>query len=897
MAITLSVKAEALLQEIGISPQIYLDIEGVELLFAARPSFKILNWDESNASWDDGLQWDGLINDGSAVDWISLDGTTNNISQQLSPDKGSTSSISTVNIAIVDKDGKVSDALSFDKITEVMGKKAVFAIGFQEGAYPNDATPIFRGVIVDFYTDSGTVMISMASSETLLRQTIFQKYQTSLTQKLKYKELTIQDILWKQRLTEPGIIKIEYLDTGSLVASYNINTKILSINIDSGVTTANEIVQEVSTVASAFFAVESEVIGTGELPQVAVAVASVETDTTAHVKSTAGFIESQDAVRSYVRINDEIMEVLSKTDLTFELVRDQLNSVPDRHESGVDLSSFYRLQGRPLDLARKLMLSNKDNAFFDSDDIPKSINFIDVTTILENAIVFDYFDIEEKTGLTVGDSVVLNSASNNSVYTIKEFGLLENGDSFIITNETLVLEAEYLSDFSYNSKWNVLPEGLAMLTSEVDVKQFDSIENAFGASFVDYDFYIKETMDDCSIFIKQEIFFPQGLYSIPRKARTSVKFVVPPFTNEVIDTITASSIININDIKQRRSAHKYLYNTFVYAYEQDSVTDKFLAGEIVLSSDSVERIPLGKKELKIVSTGLRDNLATLSLVQGISDRQSERYRFAPVYWDNMHIRYKDGFKIEVGDVIPFGETKHTDLQTGKRVNVAKLYEVINKSLNVVNGKIMISILSTNFDILARYGVFSLASHITSDSTDQRIFIIKTNDTGEFSRESDKWKPFSGLRVRVRSRDFVDDEVRTLVEVDPTNSDALLLDAPLTFTPTENHVIEVPEYDDTNVATDSQYKIRFSYQTAQAKITAVTDAKTFDVDFPDKILEESRVEVHSKDFSRDSFGERTEVLSVVGNTITLDTELSFIPVVGDFVERSSFADGGFPYLLI
>ena len=137
----------------------------------------------------------------------------------------------------------------------------------------------------------------------------------------------------------------------------------------------------------------------------------------------------------------------------------------------------------------------------------------------------------------------------------------------------------------------------------------------------------------------------------------------------------------------------------------------------------------------------------------------------------------------------------------------------------------------------------------------------------------------------------------MVEVDPTNSDALLLDAPLTFTPTENHVIEVPEYDDTNVATDSQYKIRFSYQTAQAKITAVTDAKTFDVDFPDKILEESRVEVHSKDFSRDSFGERTEVLSVVGNTITLDTELSFIPVVGDFVERSSFADGGFQYLFI
>jgi hypothetical protein len=487
MAVNLSVKAQALLKEISIKPQIVLDIEGLDIIFGAQPVFKTLEWDDENAEWDSGLSWDGLIEDANSRDWISLDGTTNNVTSQIQPDKGSTSSISTVNIAIVDKDGEVSKLLSFDNINEILGKKAIFSIGFAQGAYPNDFQPIFRGVVVDFYTDAGNIMVSLASSNSLLRQTLFNQY-----------------------------------------------TDELDGSIDNSQTTVT-------------------------------------------VLDTSNLLEDQDAFSSYIRIDDEIMKVDSVDSAAqLTVTRAQLNTVAASHDDEAEVVSFYRLQGKPLDTALKLMLSNDGNEFFVSDDTPKSIEFVSATESIDNAVIFDYFDIEDKTGLTIGDSIKLDSVLNNGTFTIKEFGTLDSGDSYMVTNEALVSESEYTGTFEYNSKYNTLPEGLGMLTSEVDVEQFESIGSAFSSNFVDYDFYIKETIDDTSEFINKQVLFPQGLYQIPRKARTSVKFVVPPFSNEINATLGTDQITNITKIKQRRSTHKYLYNTYVYRYNVDSIEDRFL---------------------------------------------------------------------------------------------------------------------------------------------------------------------------------------------------------------------------------------------------------------------------------------------------------------------------------
>ena len=810
MAVQLSVTAQSLLKEISIKPNIILDIEGVDLIFGAMPIFKTLNWDDENALWDDGLNWDGLIQDSKSRDYISFSGSTTNVTQQIAPDKGNTQSITTANITIIDKNGEVSKALSFDNIDEILGRKCTLALGFQQGAYPNDANKILIGVVTDFYTDSGNVMISISASTSLQRQVFLEKQQTVLTS----------------------------------------------------------------------------------------AIDNVQT--TINVEDTTGIYAPQDTLKTYIKIQDELLEVVSidsQTQLT--VLRAQLNTVANAADIESETETFYRIQGKPLDVARKIMLSSEGNEYFNSLDIPKSINFISATESIQNAIVFDYYDIKDKTGLTIGDSIQLNSASNTGTYTIDEFGTLENGDSYIVVNETLVTEGEYSGDFLYRSKWNVLSTGLGMLTSEVDVEQFDAITNAFGSNFVDNDFYIKDTIDDAQEWINKQALFPSGLYPLVRKARASVKFVVPPFSSDVSETINTDAITNINQVKQRRSAHKYLYNTYVYRFNVDSLEDKYLSGKVIVSADSVNRIALGKKQLKIESDGLRNNPETKIMIDNITKRYVDRYKFAPVYFENVEVKYKDGYTIEIGDIVPFGgaDTKLTNLESGSRSSEAKLFEVINKSINIKTGNIKLTLLETSFEIQARYGVFSLASNIDVGSTSQRIKVKRTLDTEEYARESDKWLDFEGQRVRIRSFDYVDDETVNFIGVDPSDSNFLLLETPLTFTPNTNHVVEIPEYDDTDATIDAEYKLRFCYMTGQAVITGVTDNKTFEVDDITKVYLGSDVYVHSQDFTRDSFGENIEIDAINGNEITLNKDLGFTPQIGDLVDGSRFQDGGNPYLII
>ena len=79
---------------------------------------------------------------------------------------------------------------------------------------------------------------------------------------------------------------------------------------------------------------------------------------------------------------------------------------------------------------RKIMLSKEGNEYFESLDIPKSINFVSATESIANAVIFDYYNIQDKTGLTVGDFFKLDSASNTGTYTI-DGGTIANGTSSV----------------------------------------------------------------------------------------------------------------------------------------------------------------------------------------------------------------------------------------------------------------------------------------------------------------------------------------------------------------------------------------------------------------------------------------------------------------------------------
>lgn len=816
MAVQLSVTAQALVEQIGIQPQIILDIEGVDLIFGARPILKVLEWDEDSpdALWDNDLNWDGTIGDPKSRDWISLTDTTTSIGQQIAPDKGSTSSISTVNIAIVDKNAEVSKALSFNEIGDILGRKAIFSIGFANGTYPEDANPIFRGVIVDFYTDAGKVMLSLASPESIKRQLFLEKFQT--------------------KLFGP------FVDIGG------------------------------------------GVIGTA-------------------VESTAGFYPPQDALETYFRINDEIVKIVEiVSDTLLYVERAQLNTVEASHEVGDDVESFYLLKGKPLDLALKVMLSKEGNEFFESLDVPRSINFVNVTDVRSGAIIFEYFNIQDKTGLVIGDKVKLNSALNTIEANIIGFDFLDDGGSVILVDNPLVNEPEYSGSFSYRSKYNTLSTGLGMLTSEVDVEQFETTKIQSAGSFVDYEIYIKDSIDNAKDFIDQQLFFPQGLYSIPRKARSSVKSILPPFSSDIVPYLGTENILNATSIKQRRSIHKYHYNTYVFKYNIDSIEDKYLTGKIIVSGDSIDRIPIGKKQLKIESDGLRDNPETTNIIENTGQRLIDRYQFAPTYFDDIEVNYKTGYALEVGDVVPFGgeDLQIIDLATGDRGRKFELFEIYNKSLNIKTGNVKLSLVSTSFAIAARYAVVSLSSKLGTGSTTNRIRLKKAFDTGEYVKESDKWLRYAGQIVAIRSDDFTYYEEVELKGVDPSDSSFLLLEDDLSVAPQQDYIIEPAEYKD-DAEENVRFKLEFGHFSPEILITEVINNKEFRVSLSDAVILPlgSSVVINSKDFTRDSFGQTLSIDSVDADLVTLNEEVSFTPQVGDVINNANFLDDGFPYFLI
>jgi hypothetical protein len=807
----LSVTAQALIKEIGINPQIILEIEGLDLIFGALPILKTARWDDDSpeAIWDGGATWDGKFEDVRSRDWISLNETTTNITQQIAPDKGSTSSISTVNISIIDVNNEVSKVIAFDNISDILGRKATFSIGFAQGAHPEDSNPIFRGVVVDFFSEAGKIMISLASPEVFKRQLFLEKFQTEITAALTNSQTTIP------------------------------------------------------------------------------------------VASTAGIYPAQDALNSFIRIDDEIMQVVSiDSDTQVTVIRAQLNTLANPHDSEASVDTFYTLTGKPLDLALKVMLSSEGNAYFESLDVPKSIEFVSLTEQIQNALIFDYFDIKEKTGLNIGDSIQLDSALNTGTYTIDFFGSLPSGGSYIVLNESLNLEVEYTGTFKYKSKYNTLSTGLGMLTSEVDVDQFELIDVQYGNNFVEYEIYIKDSIDNAKDFIDSQIFFPQGLYSIPRKARSSVKFVAPPFSSDIVPYIGIDNVLNASKIKQRRSVHKFHYNTFVYRYNVDSIEDKYLTGKVIISADSLDRIPVGKKQLRIESDGLRNTPETSNMISNVGQRQLDRYQYAPVYYDDIEVNYKTGYALEVGDVVPFGgtELKISDLQTGAQGTKFELFEIINKSLNVKNGNIKLSLVSTAFDIASRYAVVGLSSILGEGSTVNRIRIERFLDTEEYFQESDKWLDYIGQIVAVRSPDYTYYHEVEFKGVDPSDNGFLLLDESLPSAPLAGYIIEPADYADQATVND-RFKIEFAHFNAEAKITAVTSQTVFEVDSPSKLVVGSFIVVNSKDYTRDSLGKKLKIDSIVGNQVTLDTSIGFVPVVGDLVNNSDYQDGGSPYAFI
>lgn len=626
------------------------------------------------------------------------------------------------------------------------------------------------------------------------------------------------------------------------------------------------------------------------------------TQTTITVETTDGLLSSQDLLTTYVRVGDELMEVtsiLSNTQL--QVIRGRLDTIAASHDDESETLSVYNLAGNPIDLTLKLLLSDGNQDFFTSLEALTDIVENDPSTEVVNGFIFDNYDIERVTGLVAGDIIQLSgTSSNNGTFTVNFLGTLPNEKSYIVVNEPVVSESftSTFPTFEYRSQYNTLNEGLGLLPDQVDIAGFIDVQDTFGVGFFNQNFFLVETVEDAKTFIDTQIMFPNGMYSIPRKAAVSVKYSAPPLTTEDTPILNTKNIRNFNQLKTQRSTHKYYYNEVLFNFNFNPIQEKRLDTLAIVSNESKSRVKVGNKALSIEANGADRNPATTLALTTVGNRIIDRYRFAAKYYKGAKALYKDTFNLEVGDIVALGgeDTKLPNLETGERSGDLELYEVINKNLNI-NGEVSLDLLSTNFGLVGRFAVFSPASKVLFGSTNGRILLGNVFENFDAQNErDDKWSSLIGVKIRVYSEDYDYDETTTLLSFDTQTSNGIIVD-PLPSAPLAGYVVEIAEYTEleSNEISDLA-KQKYTFTSAQTEITSVTSSTQFSVASASDYFEGQLIYVHSDDYLRDS--NEVTIDTVVGSTITLTQPLNITPQVGDKLEALGFEDnldGGYRFV--
>lgn len=718
MAFELTENAKQLLTKNNITPQIVLQIDGVDDLYGAVPIQKILKVGDPELLGDPGLIVGGLIDIAEQESLISFSGgTSSSISQSLNIDKGTNESISSLKIALLDKSLLATKLITpGEVVTELLGKRAKVWYGEADGAWKEDYFIVFRGIIDDIDAASGIVLINLASPDTLKKTTTFVPKDTTLTASMTDSDTT------------------------------------------------------------------ATVVGTG--------------DFLTPFTNPSGGIDT--SLKLYIRINDEIMRYESTTGTTFAtLTRGQLGTTAVAHDSGDTVDSFYRIEGNSIDLALQFMMSGQVDPYIDDKSVRSFVNVPSVGAVT-NAIYFDAIDLILENNVQVGDYVTVTGATNGANNVTDEpitavINDVSGGSYIVLGGASLVTEDPTSAIIDFVSKYDVWGPGagLGMRPEEVDIPEHLSIKNTF-LQDTPMDIYLKEEIEDGREFLSEQLYNPVSAFAIPRKAQASLGYHIGPIPGTEMITLNDETVTNVSKISIKRTVNKNFYNTVIYKFDEDALEDRFTKGAVTIDSDSVDRIKVGNKAIKIEAKGMRVANSAVNISQIAAGRRLGKYKFAAESIKAVKMKLGDAMFIEVGDkvIVDMSALKLTDLQTATRSGNNRIFEIVNKTLNI-KGDVSIDIVDTNFDLNSRFALIGPCSEITT-SISATQFIIGPSFTAPFgNNEWKKWQPSEGSTVVIHSVDWAVSGTAVLTSAD---SNTITLATSPGFTPLPGYLMELDEYD-------------------------------------------------------------------------------------------------------
>lgn len=700
-------KTEQISQELNM----ILEIDGIPTRYGANIIKKYIRIGDAGLVIGDTWTIGGLSELEDQNDLISFNGTTSSIQQQLNPDKGIGSSVSSLDIQLIDLNGEITKLMTPGLLVDdILARRAKIYLGYKNTSFPEDYVDLFRGVISDVLSQQGTVKFTVDCPDQKKRQDLFEKVEGALNGAITNSDTTI-----------------------TLQSTARMLQKVLGPD---------------------------------------------------------GLYDS--TFGSYVVIDSEIIKY--DTILGNQLigcVRGQLGTVATSHSNGATTNTFYRIQGSVIDLALKLMLSGGPQVSYDVD------NFVNIGPIdsVDNSIFFFAKDIKRDLGIVKGDyctsTGAINPSNNFTLKQINDIVYTNNGCYLVINGVTLVSEFSSTATITFRSKYDTLPDGAQMYMDEVDVDQHETIKRLFLSNFL-MDHYIKDTII-CKDFIEKELYLPCAAYSVPRKAKSSVGFHSAPIPNSNIKILNDKNVKNASKIAIRRSTGKNFYNTIVTKYEFGSFEDKFYSGTYTENATSKGRILTGPKSLIIESKGFRESTNGAQRSIQANNRLLKRYAFGAEWIDSLECTFADGFNIEIGDIVLLNATKLniSDIESGKRGTLTRLFEVINKSIDIKTGQVKLNLVDTNFEKDSRYGLISPSSYVRS-ATDQKTFIIKPSfNTDRYGTDEYlKWKKYVGAKIKIRSQDW------TVVGesfIESVSSNNIKLTTDIGFTILPDYIMEFANY--------------------------------------------------------------------------------------------------------
>jgi hypothetical protein len=514
-----------------------------------------------------------------------------------------------------------------------------------------------------------------------------------------------------------------------------------------------------------------------------------------------------------VRIDNEVMKFETISGSTLQtLTRGYLNTTAASHSAGAQVTTIYRLKGNGIELALKLLASGFGGDYLEDVEVSAFL-FTDIGEI-PNAIYFNGFSVKDKYNIAEGDFITVtgatNGANNVTAKVILEVNDTNDGSYIVVDGVSFVLENPTAAEINFRSQYDTLPEGLKFTNDEIDIDEHLRWFNLFLSS-VNYDFYLKDTIENVREFIELEIYSPMAAYSLPRKSRASMGYHSGPIPGDNIQVFDETNLRSPTRIKVKRTTNRQFYNEIVYRFDDALLEDKFQTGNITISADSKNRIKGYNKTLTISSKGLRSTDLGEAIASQQSLRRLNRYKFGAEQF-GLEPMFGDSFNTEIGDIVVFdgSELNLPDIKTGQKGMAPRFLEVQNKTLNIKTGDVKVDAVDTNFDGQARYGLISPSSKVSA-GVSALSFSVKESFSGKFGpQEYRKWANLnqSGIIVRDEDGSPISDSVLTS---QVTNN--FSVSPALSFTPSVDQIVEFDDYE--SLATSDRQKLIYAYMNDNA----------------------------------------------------------------------------------